>query len=241
MSNIKSRHVDDETTKLTKRYSNEYEKIVKLMQQAVLQKRKQIARDVRTTAEYIVFDFKNVVNNDYKDRTTFISSKLKKVGLKRKNERLIEEILKIALFEDKYVLSSSIRSTPLPDKEITTSLRKSLMNAFSTLTPPSQTTRSIPSRSVQSAVRFFNLPSQPASKTTEEQTEKALHEELKSPLAEEKILPSRKTAADDRPRIIEETPQPEQPLKAPSPTPSRQRDEVRSRKLAGCSLPLTDR
>ena len=36
MLNIKSRHVDNEATKLTKRYLNEYEKIVKLMQQAVL-------------------------------------------------------------------------------------------------------------------------------------------------------------------------------------------------------------
>ena len=36
MSNIKSRHVDDETTKLTKQYLNEYKKVVKLMQQTIL-------------------------------------------------------------------------------------------------------------------------------------------------------------------------------------------------------------
>ena len=36
MSNIKLYHVDDETTKLTKQYLNEYEKVVKLMQQTVL-------------------------------------------------------------------------------------------------------------------------------------------------------------------------------------------------------------
>ena len=40
MSDIKSRHVDNKTAKLIKRYSNEYEKIVKLMQQTILQKRK---------------------------------------------------------------------------------------------------------------------------------------------------------------------------------------------------------
>ena len=61
---------------------NEYEKIVKLMQQTVLQKRKQIVRDVKIIVEYIVFDFKNAVSNDYKDRTTFILSKLKNVRLK---------------------------------------------------------------------------------------------------------------------------------------------------------------
>ena len=36
MSNIRSRHVNDETIKLTKRYLNEYEKVVRLMQQAIL-------------------------------------------------------------------------------------------------------------------------------------------------------------------------------------------------------------
>ena len=36
MLNIRLRYVDDETTKLTKRYSNKYEKVVKLMQQTVL-------------------------------------------------------------------------------------------------------------------------------------------------------------------------------------------------------------
>ena len=36
MSNIKSRHVDDEAAKLMKQYLNEYEKVVRLMQQTVL-------------------------------------------------------------------------------------------------------------------------------------------------------------------------------------------------------------
>ena len=37
------------------------------MQQTILQKKKQIVRDIKTIIEYIVFDFKNVVNNDYKN------------------------------------------------------------------------------------------------------------------------------------------------------------------------------
>ena len=36
MLNIKLRHVNDKATKLTKQYLNEYEKIVKLMQQTIL-------------------------------------------------------------------------------------------------------------------------------------------------------------------------------------------------------------
>ena len=220
MSSTRSRHVGDETAKLAKRYPNEYEKAVGLVQQAVLQRRKQIARGVRATAEYTVSDFKNAASNDYKDRTTPTSSELRDVGLKRKGERLIEDVSEIAPSGGGYVSSPSIRSTPLPGRGTTASPREPLMDAPSTPTPPSRTARSIPSRSVQSAVRFPNLPPQPASKTTEEQAEEALHEELGSPLAEEEILPSRKAAADDRPRVVEETPQPEQPPKAPSPPSS---------------------
>ena len=82
MLNIKSHHIDNKTIKLMKRYLNEYEKIVKVMQQTILQKRKQIVYDVKAIVKYIVFNFKNAVNNDYKNRTTFISSKLKDVKLK---------------------------------------------------------------------------------------------------------------------------------------------------------------
>ena len=134
MSNIKSRHVDDEITKLMKRYLNEYEKIVKLMQQTILQKKKQIARDMKAIVEYIVFDFKNAVNNDYKNRTTFISSKLKNVEFKQKNERLIENVSKIVFFESEYVLNLNIRSISLFNRKITASFKKSLMNVFNMFT-----------------------------------------------------------------------------------------------------------
>ena len=39
MSDIRLRHVNDETTKLMKQYLNKYEKIVKLMQQTIIQKK----------------------------------------------------------------------------------------------------------------------------------------------------------------------------------------------------------
>ena len=37
---------------------------------------------MKIIVKYTVFDFKNVVNNDYKNRTTFISSKLKNIEFK---------------------------------------------------------------------------------------------------------------------------------------------------------------
>ena len=174
----------------------------------------QIARDVKTIVEYIIFDFKNVVSNDYKNQTTFISSKLKNVEFRRKDERLIKNVSKIVFFKNKYVLSLNICSISLSDKKITASFRKSLMNVFNTLTSFSRIARFILSKFVQFVVRFLNLSSQSISKIIEKQVEKVLHEELKSFLAKKKILSSRKIVVDNRFQIIEETSQSEQSFKA---------------------------
>ena len=160
---------------------------------------------MRTIVEYIVFDFKNVVNNDYKNWITFISSKLKNVEFRRKNERLIKNVSKIVFFKNKYVLNLNIRSISLFDKEITTSLKKLLMNVFNTFTSSFRIIQSIFSKFIQFVVRFFNLSSQFVLKIIEKQAKEILHEELKSSLAKEKILSSRKTVIDDRFRIIEKT------------------------------------
>ena len=156
---------------------------------------------MKTTVKYIVFNFKNAVNNDYKNRTTFISSKLKNVELKRKSERLIEDVSKIVFFENEYVLSLSIRSTSLFNRKITILFKKSLMNAFNTFTSSFQIARFIFSKFAQSAVRFFNLF---ASKIIEKQIKEILHEKLKSFFAKKKILSSRKITVDDYFQIIEE-------------------------------------
>ena len=65
MTNIKSRHIKEETVKLTKKYFNDYEKAVKLMQQTILQRKKQIHRKVKTIANYILINFKNAFNKNY--------------------------------------------------------------------------------------------------------------------------------------------------------------------------------
>ena len=91
---------------------------------------------MKAIIEYIIFNFKNVVNNDYKNRTTFISSKLKDVEFKRKGERLIKNVSEIISSENEYVLSSNIRLISLFNKKITTSFKKSLINVFNTFTSP---------------------------------------------------------------------------------------------------------
>ena len=152
---------------------------------------------MKVIVEYIVFNFKNVVNNDYKNRTTFTSSKLKNVKLKRKDEQLIKNVSKIAFFENEYVLNLNIRSTLLFDKKITASFKKSLINVFNTFTLFFQIIQFIFSKFIQFVVRFFNLSSQSVLKIIEKQIKKVLHEKLKSSFIKKKILLSRKTAVDD--------------------------------------------
>ena len=137
------------------------------MQQTILQKKKQIIRDVRTIIKYIIFDFKNVVNNNYKNRTTFILLKLKNVEFKRKEERLIKNVSKIVFFENKYILNLSIHLISLSDRKIITSFKKSLINVFNTFMLFSRIIWFIFSKFVQFIVRFFNLSSQSISKITE--------------------------------------------------------------------------
>ena len=163
---------------------------------------------MKTTVEYIVFNFKNTVSNDYKNRIIFISSKLKNVELKRKSERLIENVSKIILFENEYISNSNIRSISLLNKKIITSLKKSLINVFNTFTPSFRIARFILflqrhsftlfSKFVQSIVCFLNLSSQSVSKIIEKLTKEVLHAELKSFLTEKEILSSQKIVVDDR-------------------------------------------
>ena len=160
---------------------------------------------MKTIVKYIIFNFKNVVNNDYKNQTTFISSKLKDVELKQKDKRLIENVLKIVFFENEYVLSLNIRSISLSDRKIIKLFKKSLMNVFNTLTSSFRIVQFIFSKFVQFVVCFFNLSSQSVSKIIKKQIKEILYEELKSFFAKKKILLSRKIAVDDRFQIIIET------------------------------------
>ena len=120
------------------------------MQQTVLQRKKQIHRKVKTIANYIFIDFKNVFSKNYQNQIFFIFAALKNVDLKQENQRLIKNISNFASTIIDYVLNFNIKLTSLFNfKEVTTSFRKSLMNAFNTFT--------FFSRFARSALLFLNL------------------------------------------------------------------------------------
>ena len=153
MTSIKLRHIKEKTVKLTKKYFNKYEKAVKLMQQTVLQRKKQIHRKMKIIANYIFIDFKNVFSKNYQNQIFFISAALKNVDLRQKNQQLIENISNFASTIIDYVSSFNIKSTSLFNfKKVTASFKKSLMNAFNMFTSSS--------RFARFALLFLNLSRQ---------------------------------------------------------------------------------
>ena len=135
ITSIKLRHIKEKTIKLTMKYFNEYEKAVELMQQTILQRRKQIYRKVKTIANYILINFKNVFSKNYQNQILSISAALKNVDLRQKNQQLIKNISNFASTIIDYVLSFNIRSISLFNfKEVIASFRKSLINDFNTFT-----------------------------------------------------------------------------------------------------------
>ena len=67
MLEIKDHHVANETVKLIKEYSINFEKIMKRLQLIVLRRRKKINRNIRATTVYILNDFKRAHSKVYVD------------------------------------------------------------------------------------------------------------------------------------------------------------------------------
>ena len=108
---------------------------------------------MKTIANYIFIDFKNVFNKNYQNQIFFIFAALKNVDFKQKDQRLIKDISNFVLTITDYVLSFNIKLISLFNfKKVTASFKKSLMNAFNTFT--------FFSRFAQFALLFSNLSRQ---------------------------------------------------------------------------------
>ena len=67
MFEIKNHHVANEIVQFIKKYSNNFEKIMKKLQLTVLKRKKKMNRNIRTTTVYILNDFKRAHNKIYSD------------------------------------------------------------------------------------------------------------------------------------------------------------------------------
>ena len=90
MLEIKDYHVANEIVKLIKKYSINFEKIIKKLQMTVLKRKKKINRNIRAVAVYILNDFKRVYSKIYFDLFASIQENLRAIDLMIKNIRLIK-------------------------------------------------------------------------------------------------------------------------------------------------------
>ena len=67
MLEIKDHHIANKTVKLVKKYSINFEKIIKRLQLTVFKCREKMDRDIRAIAVYILNNFKRVHSKTYSD------------------------------------------------------------------------------------------------------------------------------------------------------------------------------
>ena len=90
MFEIKNHHVANEIVKLVKKYSINFEKIMKRLQLTIFKCKKKMNRDIRATAVYILNDFKRAHSKIYSDLSASIRKNLRAANLMIKDMRLIE-------------------------------------------------------------------------------------------------------------------------------------------------------
>ena len=121
MLEIKNHHVANEAVKLVKKYSINFEKIMKRLQLTIFKCKKKMNRSIRATAAYILNDFKRVHSKTYFDLFASIRKKFRAADLMIRDMRLIEDFQANAFFDDDFVESSSVIVSRVDIIEVDTS------------------------------------------------------------------------------------------------------------------------
>ena len=90
MLEIRNHHVANEVVKFVKKYSINFEKIIKRLQLTVLKCRKKMNPNIRATVVYILNNFKRAHSKTYSDLFASTRKNLCAADLMIKNMRLIE-------------------------------------------------------------------------------------------------------------------------------------------------------
>ena len=90
MLEIKDHYVANEIVKFIKKYSINFEKIIKRLQLTIFKRKKKINRNIQTTAVYILNDFKRVYNKTYFNFSASTRKNFRVTDLMIKNMKLIE-------------------------------------------------------------------------------------------------------------------------------------------------------
>ena len=121
MFEIKNHYVANEIVKLIKQYFINFKKIIKKLQLTVFKCRKKMNRNIRTTAVYILNDFKRAHSKTYFDLFALIQKNFRAVDLMIRNMKLIENFQGNTFFDDNFVESFSITASKIDIIEINTS------------------------------------------------------------------------------------------------------------------------
>ena len=121
MLGVKNHHVANEIVKLVKKYSINFEKIMKRLQLTVLKRKKKISRNIRATAVYILNDFKRAHSKAYFDLSASTRKDLRAADLIIKDMRLIKNFQANASSDDDFVESFSVTASRIDITEIGTS------------------------------------------------------------------------------------------------------------------------
>ena len=108
MLEIKDHHVANEAVKLVKKYSINFEKIMKRLQLTVLKCKKKMNRNIRATAAYILNDFKRVHNKTYFNLSALTRENLRAADLMIRDMKLIKNSQANAFSDDDFVENFSV-------------------------------------------------------------------------------------------------------------------------------------
>ena len=143
MLEIKDHHVANEVVKLVKKYSINFEKIIKRLQLTVFKCKKKMNRDIRATVVYILNDFKRAHSKIYSDFSALTRKNFRAIDLMIRNMKLIKDFQVNIFFDDDFVKNSSIiaNRVDIIETDTSTPLTRTIVFKFSILKIVSVTSR----------------------------------------------------------------------------------------------------
>ena len=92
MLEIKNHYIANEIVKLIKKYFINFKNVMKRLQLIVLKRKKKMNRNIRTTAIYILNDFKRIHSKIYFDFSASTQKNLRVINLIIRNMKLKKEV-----------------------------------------------------------------------------------------------------------------------------------------------------
>ena len=135
MLEIKNHHIANEIVKFIKKYSINFEKIMKKLQLTILKCREKMNRSIRAIAVYILNDFRRVHSKIYFDFFASIRKDFRAADLMIRNMKLIKNFQANVFSDDDFVESSSVTASraDIIEINISTSSIKIIIFKFSIL------------------------------------------------------------------------------------------------------------